>query len=104
MKKTRIKFLNSISVMDWSMIAREIYNNHTSALIWKTDVSESRPVSSSFFLTGNTAVGNVLTAVQLSQLTQDHMKSGFTNMAEYAANKLVEKLQKDYAKSRDAKK
>jgi len=82
----------------------KIYDNHTSTLIWKTDVSESRPVSSSFFLTGSTAVGNVLTAVQLSQLTQDQMKTGFTHMAEFAANKLVEKLQKDYAKSRDVKK
>jgi len=82
----------------------KIYDNHTSTLIWKTDVSESRPVSSSFFLTGSTAVGNVLTAVQLSQLTQDQMRTGFTHMAEFAANKLVEKLQKDYAKSRDVKK
>ena len=82
----------------------KIYDNHTSTLIWKTDVSESRPISSSFFLTGSTAVGNVLTAVQLSQLTQDQMRTGFTHMAEFAANKLVEKLQKDYAKSRDLKK
>ena len=85
-------------------VTLKIYDNHTSALIWKTDVSESRPVSSSFFLTGSTAVGNVLTAVQLSQLTQDQMKTGFTHMAEFAANRLVDKLQKDYAKSRDVKK
>ena len=85
-------------------VTLKIYDNHTSALIWKTDVSDSRPVSSSFFLTGSTAVGNVLTAVQLSQLTPDQMKNGFTHMAEYSANKIVDKLQKDYAKSRDAKK
>ncbi|TSA26342.1 hypothetical protein D4R71_04010 [bacterium] len=84
-------------------VTLKIYDNHTSALIWETDVSESRPVSSSFFLTGSTAVGNVLTAVQLSQLTKDQMKNGFVHMAEYSANKLVEKLQKDYAKSRNTK-
>ena len=85
-------------------VTLKIYDNHTSALIWKTDVSESRPVSSSFFLTGSTAVGNVLTAVQLSQLTPDQMKTGFTHMAEFTANEVVNKLQKDYSKSRDAKK
>jgi len=84
-------------------VTLKIYDNHTSTLIWKTDVSDSRPVSSSFFLTGSTSVGNVLTAVQLSQLTADQMKTGFTHMAEYAANKLVENLQKDYAKSRNTK-
>jgi len=85
-------------------VTLKIYDNHTSTLIWKVNVTESRPVSSSFFLTGTTAVGNVLTALQLSQLTADQMKTGFTHMAEFAANKLVEKLQKDYAKSRDVKK
>ncbi len=83
-------------------VTLKIYDNHNSSLIWKTEVSESDPVSSAFFF-GNTAAGNVLTALQLSQLTQDQMKAGFTHMAEYAANKIVEKLQKDYAKSRNTK-
>ncbi|MBN2016684.1 MAG: hypothetical protein JW794_00895 [Candidatus Cloacimonetes bacterium] len=81
-------------------VTLKIYDNHTSELIWKTGVSESDPVSSAFFF-GNTAAGNVLTALQLSQLSQDQMKAGFQHMAEYAANKLVEKLQKDYSKSRN---
>lgn len=84
-------------------VTLKIYDNHSSSLIWKTDYLESKPISSAFFL-GSTSVGNVLTALQLSQLTQDQMKAGFTHMAEYAANKIIEKLQKDYAKSRDAKK
>ena len=84
-------------------VTLKIYDNHTSALIWKVNVTESRPVSSSFFLTGTTAVGNVLTALQLSQLTADQMSTGFTHMAEYTANEIINKLQKDYAKSRTNK-
>ncbi|HEX38007.1 MAG TPA: hypothetical protein ENG70_04010 [Candidatus Cloacimonetes bacterium] len=85
-------------------VTLKIYDNATSALIWKTGVNESRPVSSSFFLMGSTAAGNVLTALQLSQLTPDQMATGFQNMAEYTANELANKLQKDYAKSREAMK
>ncbi len=83
-------------------VTLNIYDNATSALIWKTGVNESRPVSSSFFLTGSTAAGNVLTALQMSQLTADQMAAGFQNMAQYTAHELAIKLQKDYAKSREA--
>lgn len=85
-------------------VTLKIYDNATSALIWKTGVNESRPVSSSFFLMGSTAAGNVLTALQMSQLSADQMATGFQNMAEYTANELANKLQKDYAKSREAMK
>ena len=69
--------------------------------IWKSDVDESEPVSSSTL--GRAlpdAVGSVVTAGQLASLSVTEMQRALESLADYCADRMVEKLRRGLEKAR----
>ncbi len=63
--------------------------------VWEKTVNENRVITSSIFGLGD-AFGNVLTASTLSDLSEEEMITGFTHLADYAADRVAEKIQEDF--------
>ena len=69
--------------------------------IWKSDVDESEPVSSSVI--GRAlpdAVGSAVTAGQLASLSVAEMQRALESLADYCADRMVEKLRRGLEKAR----
>lgn len=66
--------------------------------VWKKSIHERMPISGSIFGLGD-AVGNVMTASALSNLTEEGMVTGFSHLAEYTADRIAEKIQEDFIKA-----
>jgi hypothetical protein len=77
----------------------ELLDTREKSTIWRRRISESTPISPSVFGLDD-AVGNVLTAVALAQLSERQMAKGFERLAEEAADHIVSKLHKDFLKAR----
>ena len=76
-----------------------LLDTEESAIVWRRRINESSPISPSVFGLGE-SVGNVMTAVALSELSKDGMARGFERLAEDAANLVVSRLHKDFLKAR----
>ena len=56
------------------------------------------PVTQEMFGLSNTA-GNVITAVALSELTEQDMVDGFSYLSLYMADKIAERIHRDFIKA-----
>lgn len=70
--------------------------------VWVKTIKEDEPVTHRVFGLGGSA-NNVITAVALSELSEEEMAAGFENLAEYAAGRIAEKIHKDYLKAHERK-
>lgn len=77
-----------------------LLDNETGAEIWKTSLKEREPISQGIFDSGSYTADNVLTAIALSKLSVEKMAEGFQYFADYTADHIARKLQKDFVKSR----
>ena len=64
----------------------------------KKTIKEKQPIFKEFFGLSDT-VRNVITAVALSELSTDEMVAGFSQLAEYVAGRIAEKIQSDFIKA-----
>lgn len=72
-----------------------LIDNKSNVEIWKKSFKEKHPVKDSMFHLGETA-GNVITGVALSKLSKKEMIAGFSNLADYMANRIAEKIHQDF--------
>ncbi len=77
-----------------------LLDNQTGRQIWKKGINDRELITDSVFGLG-VAVGNVMTARMLASLSVDEMAAGMDRLAEHAAVRLSQRLQADYAKSRE---
>ena len=77
----------------------QIIDNRTNALVWKRKIKERQPISAEIFGLGR-AAENVISAVALSNLSEDEIATGFRHLADYTADRIAARLQKDLAKAR----
>ena len=77
-----------------------LIDNRTGKQIWKKHVQERKPMSRTIFSLGGTTTSNIINAIMLSNLSVEEMIKGFQYLADYTADRIIQKLQKDYAKSR----
>ncbi|MCK4337968.1 MAG: hypothetical protein KAX11_08485, partial [Candidatus Aminicenantes bacterium] len=77
----------------------QILDNQTSALVWRRRIKERQPISREIFGLGH-AADNVISAVALSSLSEDEIATGFRHLADYTADRIAAKLQKDLVKAR----
>lgn len=77
----------------------ELIDNETHRRIWKAHVQERQPLSSSIFGLAY-PVENVLDAIALSQLSVEEMTIGLQYLAHFSADRIAEKLYRDFVKSR----
>lgn len=77
----------------------ELLDTREKATVWRRRIRENKPISPYVFGLDDT-VGTVLTAVALSQLTEEQMAKGFERLAEDAAVHIVSKLHKVFLKVR----
>lgn len=107
------EFLIDLRIYDYSLVADSYETATYFALegevmlldpdrgieLWRKKVREREVLSSSLFGI-SAAAGNVITARALSQLSEDDMREGLENLADYVASRIVEKLRHDYYDSR----
>ncbi len=67
--------------------------------LWRRKIEEREVLSGSLFGMP-AAAGNVITAQALSRLSEEDMRRGLDNLADYVASKVVERLRDDYYQSR----
>jgi hypothetical protein len=86
--------------LDFRMnVQMELLDTRERSTVWRRRIRQTTPLSPLVFGLGD-AVGNVLTAVALSQLTEDQMARGFERLAENAADRIVSKLHRDFLRVR----
>jgi len=66
--------------------------------IWKKTIKERMVITSSIFGLHD-AIGDVITASALSNLTEEEMIEGFTHLAQFAADQIAERIQDDFIKA-----
>ena len=69
--------------------------------LWRGDIRERNVLDGSIFGLP-AAVGNVVTGRALSRLTPEQMEAGLTRLADVTAQRVAERLETDYARSRRA--
>lgn len=78
-------------------------DNEKGIEVWRKRVRERMPVTHDVFgLPG--AAGDIITAVSLSELSEEEMIAGFEHLADYTADQIARRLQRDFAKARSKKK
>jgi hypothetical protein len=77
-----------------------LLDNETGLEIWKKHFKERQPISRTSFLADETAAEDVVTAVVLAGLSVEEMARGFKRLADYTADRITQKLRKDFQKSR----
>jgi len=77
----------------------QLIDNRRSVEVWKKRVKEKQPVSREMFGLGD-ATGDIITAVALSRLTVDDMVTGFEHLADYTADRVIERLHDDFVEAR----
>ncbi len=77
----------------------ELVDRRMGAVIWRRRLSEEESLSPDMF--GLTApLGNVITTIMLSELTEEQMAEGFEHLVDSSAKRVVWKLEDDYLNSR----
>jgi len=76
----------------------ELIDNTAHRRIWRGNVNEREPLSPRFFDLDR-PLENVLDAVTLSELSVHEMVTGLSNLAEYGAGLMAEKLYRDFIRS-----
>ena len=75
-----------------------LIDNKKNIKIWEKTIKERMPISSSIFGRHDT-IGDVITASVLSNLSEEEMIDGFTHLAQYAADRIAERIQDDFIKA-----
>jgi hypothetical protein len=79
-----------------------LIDNEAHREVWVRTIKEEEPITDYVFGLGSSA-NNVITAVALSELSEEEMATGFQNLAEYVSGRIAEKIQKDYMKAHSEK-
>lgn len=94
-----------IDAESWSASVRfkidikvRLIDNKRNVEIWKRTIRVREPVTQEMFGLSNTA-GNVITAVALSELTEQDMVDGFSYLSLYMADKIAERIHRDFIKA-----
>jgi len=75
-----------------------LIDNKRNMEIWKRTIRVREPVTQEMFGLSNIA-GNVITAVALSELTEQDMVDGFSYLSLYMADKIAERIHRDFIKA-----
>ncbi len=75
-----------------------LIDNKNNIEVWKKTVREKQPISGEVFGLSD-AVGDVINAVALSQLTEEEMIVGFSYLSDFVADRIAERIQDDYIKA-----
>lgn len=67
-------------------------------VIWEREVREHMPVASSVFGLGG-PVGDIVTAVRLSNLSTEELAEGLFHLSDYTADMVINRLRNDYLES-----
>lgn len=73
----------------------KLIDNMKHVEVWKKSIDENMAITRSMFGLGD-SFGNVITASTFSDLSEEEMISGFTHLADYAADRVAEKIQDDF--------
>ena len=94
-----------IDAESWSASVRfkidikvRLIDNKRNMEIWKRTIRVKEPVTQEMFGLSNTA-GNVITAVALSELTEQDMIDGFSYLSLHMADKIAERIHRDFIKA-----
>jgi len=79
----------------------QLIDNQRHVEVWKKSIHENLPVSRSMFGLGQ-AGGSILTAMQLSDMTEEEMIAGFTHLADYLSGRIAERIHEDYIEAHTA--
>jgi hypothetical protein len=77
----------------------ELVDRSRGEVIWRRSVHEEEPLTPELFGLGR-ALGNVVTTVVLSEVTEEQMADGFARLADRAAERAVRTLEDDYLATR----
>jgi len=75
-----------------------LIDNSTHQEVWVKKFNETQPVTNEIFGIHESA-HNIITAVALSELSEDEMITGFQNLAAFVSGRIAEKIHKDYLKA-----
>jgi hypothetical protein len=75
-----------------------LVDNVENITVWKKVIKEERPISRKMFGLGG-AASDVVTAVTLAELSEEEMVEGFSHLADYVADRIAERMQKDFLKA-----
>lgn len=75
-----------------------LIDNKAHREVWVKTIKEEEPITNHIFGLG-TSANNVITAVALSELSEEEMATGFENLAVYVSGRIAEKIHKDYLKA-----
>ena len=72
----------------------------TGSELWRADIRERNVLDGSIFGLP-AAIGNVVTGRALARLTPEQMEAGLLRLADRTAQRVADRLERDYARSRD---
>ena len=107
-------FLLDLRIADYALVADSfegavffvvegellLLDRATGRELWDGEVREREKLTGSLFGLPPSA-GNVITARALSRLSADEMAGGLARLADYAAQRVTDRLRRDYDRSRD---
>ena len=77
-------------------------DNDKGVEVWRKRVRERMPVTHDIFGLPS-AAGDIITAVSLSELSEEEIIAGFEHMADYTADQIARRLQQDFTRARSKK-
>ena len=75
-----------------------LIDNEKHIKVWEKTIKERMHISSSIFGLHD-AIGNVITASVLSDLSEEEMIEGFTHLGQFAAGRIADRIQDDFIKA-----
>ena len=107
-------YLIDLRVVDYALVADSfdgdvffvlegdvtLLDPETGEVFWQTALAEREVLDGTFFVMP-AAIGNVITGRALSRLSGDEMATGLVRLADFTAQRIVERLARDYRRSRD---
>ncbi|UCF78228.1 MAG: hypothetical protein JSW03_08995, partial [Candidatus Eiseniibacteriota bacterium] len=75
-----------------------LVDNKENIEVWKKTIKEEQPVSRGVFGLGGVAA-DVITAMTLSELSEEEMIEGFSQLADFVSDRIAERIQRDFIKA-----
>ena len=108
-------FLVDLRIVDYALVADSfdgdvffvlqgdvaLVDPASNRIYWRTELAEREVLDGSFFVFP-AAVGNVVTGRALAGLSGDEMAAGLVRLADFAADRIVDRFVRDYRRSREA--
>jgi ABC-type uncharacterized transport system auxiliary subunit len=109
----RADYMLVLSIRDWGIWAHSygsavslhlrltagLYRSAAGELIWRRDFTVNEPASPAMFGLGQ-IVGNMVTATVLSEMSEENLARGFTELARRSAQSVARQLEKDLSSAR----